>query len=95
LKDPEEGKDYFNIENNLRMKMLKKLYDGGVRKIFCGHYHRNAGGWYKDMELVVTSAVGCMLGDDPHGMRIVRVQETGIEHEYHALDQWPEKNDLN
>lgn len=95
LKDPEEGKDYFNIEYNLRMKMVKKLYNGGIRKIFCGHYHRNAGGWYKDMELVVTSAVGCMLGDDPHGMRIVWVQETGIEHKYHALDQWPEKNDLN
>ena len=27
--------------------MLEKLYAGGVRKIFCGHYHRNAGGWYK------------------------------------------------
>ena len=27
--------------------MLEKLYAGGVRKIFCGHYHRNAGGWFK------------------------------------------------
>ena len=27
--------------------MLEKLHAGGVRKVFCGHYHRNAGGWYK------------------------------------------------
>jgi hypothetical protein len=47
VKRPDEEKIYFNVEPELRMRMLNKFYDGGVRKIFCGHYHRNAGGWYK------------------------------------------------
>ena len=89
LKTPDEDKKYFNIEVQQREKMLKKFYAGGVRKIFCGHYHRNAGGWYKDLELVVTSAVGCRFGDDPHGMRLVRVKEDKIEHKYHSLDDFP------
>ena len=35
--------------------MLEKLYAGGVRKIFCGHYHRNAGGWFKVNDLIISS----------------------------------------
>ena len=33
---------------------------------------RNAGGFYRDLEVVVTSALGCQLGADTHGMRLVR-----------------------
>ena len=29
------------------------------------------------MELIVTSAIGC---HDPHGLRLVKVQETEVEH---------------
>ena len=47
VEKPDEEKIYFNVEPDLRKKMLDKFYDAGVRKIFCGHYHRNAGGWYK------------------------------------------------
>jgi len=94
LKDPDEGKDYFNIEINLRKKMLTKFVDNNVTKIFCGHYHRNAGGWYKNLEVVVTSAIGCRLGSDPHGMRIVKVYESNIDHEYHALENYPTKISL-
>jgi hypothetical protein len=36
----EEEKEYFNVEINLRLKKLKEFYEAGVRKIFCGHYHR-------------------------------------------------------
>jgi hypothetical protein len=75
--------------------MLAKLHEGGVRKIFCGHYHRNAGGWFNDLEVVVTSAIGCRLGEDPHGMRIVKVKKSGIDHQYYPLDNFPEKVDLN
>lgn len=87
--EPDEEKIYFNVEQELRKTMLEKLYAGGVRKIFCGHYHRNAGGWFKDMECVVTTAVGCQIGSDPHGMRIVKVAKDKVTHEYHALDKFP------
>ncbi len=94
INDPDEVKEYFNIENALRRKMLDKFYAAGVRKIFCGHYHRNAGGWFKDLELVVTSAVGCQLGNDPHGFRIVVVKEDNVKHKYHGLQDCPDKVDL-
>ena len=95
LKDPDEDKEYFNIEVGLRKKMLDKFYEAGVRKIFCGHYHRNTGGWYKDLEVIVTSAIGCQIGDDPHGMRLVKVHEDKVEHAYHGLDNFPVDIDLN
>ena len=61
VKRPDEEKFYFNIDLDLRLRMLQKFKSAGVSKIFCGHYHRNAGGWDQDMELVVTSAVGAQV----------------------------------
>lgn len=89
LKDPGEEKEYFNIQNELRIKMLEKFHKAGVRAIFCGHYHRNAGGMYKDVELVITSAVGAQLGEDNHGLRVVKVLDDAICHEYHELKGIP------
>lgn len=92
LKTPEEPKQYFNIEIDLRKKMLNKFKNSNVNKIFCGHYHRNAGGWDgPSLELVVTSAIGCQIGKDPHGMRIVKVHENSVTHEYHSLEDCPTK----
>jgi len=87
--NPNEDKIYFNVEKALRLKMLDKLYSAGVRKIFCGHYHRNAGGMFRELEVVVTSAIGCQIGPDTHGMRVVRVKRDNISHEYHPLNNFP------
>lgn len=91
---PTEEKFYFNVERELREKKLEQFHKAGVSKIFCGHYHRNAGGWYpsekeKELEVVVTSAIGCQIGPDQHGMRVVKVKEDDITHEYHALTSFP------
>ena len=95
LKTPDEPKQYFNIDVELRKKMLNKFKNSNVSKIFCGHYHRNAGGWDgPGLELVVTSAIGCQIGSDPHGMRIVKVYENRVEHKYHSLDDCPTNVDL-
>lgn len=89
IKQPEEQKEYFNVEINLRLRKLKEFFDAGVRKIFCGHYHRNAGGFYKELEVVVTTAIGCQLGSDTNGMRIVTVSENSIKHSFHPLSDFP------
>lgn len=89
LQDPDEGKDYFNIEKELRHEMLEKFHQAGVKTIFCGHYHRNAGGFYKDMEEVVTSAMGSPLGPEKSGLRVVTVTENDISHKYFAMDEIP------
>ncbi len=67
----------------------------GVRTIFCGHYHRNAGGFDEEMELVVTSAIGAQLGEDKSGFRIVKVTENQIQHDYYDLDNVPWKISFN
>lgn len=83
IKDADEDDViYLNIEKEQRFPVLDKLVRFGVHHIFCGHYHRNAGGTYKDMEQVVTSALGGPLGSDPSGFRIVRVEKDKITHEY-------------
>ncbi|ODM88174.1 Serine/threonine-protein phosphatase CPPED1, partial [Orchesella cincta] len=82
VEEPEEEDFYFNVPKPRRLELLERLYARGVRYIFCGHYHRNAGGHYKKLELVVTSAIGAPLGDNPSGYRVVNVGEDGISHEY-------------
>ena len=73
-------------------QMLQQFKDAGVTKVFCGHYHRNAGGWDEDLEVVVTSAIGAQIGNDGHGMRIVKVTEDKITHEYFKLEDIPLNN---
>lgn len=59
----------------------------GIRAVFSGHYHRNTGGTYKDLDMVVSSAIGCQLGKDTHGLRVVVVTAEKIVHRYYSLDE--------
>ncbi len=73
---------YFNIEPVQRKNLIERFKKAGVRKVFCGHYHQNAGGFDGELECVVTSAIGAQLGKDKHGYRIVHVGENEITHQY-------------
>lgn len=95
LNDPLEEKEYFNMEFSLRHALLERFYNAGVRHIFCGHYHRNAGGFYKDLELVVTSAIGAQLGDTRNGYRVVKVFPDHLEHKYYEIGNGPTDVDLS
>jgi len=59
---PDEPKGYFNLEPEIRRPVLNRLKRAGACKWFCGHFHRNAGGWDAGLEVVVTSAAGTVLG---------------------------------
>lgn len=88
--NPQEDDDYFNIETNVRAHMLTKIKNAGVKYVFAGHYHRNAGGFDGNLEMIVTSAVGQQINNDKDsGMRIVRVTQEQITHEYYELDNIP------
>lgn len=89
LENANEPDDYFNINKDIRNHWLEKFYLAGVTKIFCGHYHRNAGGHYKDMELVVTSAIGAQMGEDASGVRLVRITRNKITHDYYPMERIP------
>ncbi|XP_073447265.1 serine/threonine-protein phosphatase CPPED1 isoform X4 [Aquarana catesbeiana] len=85
--NPDEENTYFNLERSLRQELLEKFHKAGVKAVFSGHYHRNAGGTYKDLDMVVTSAIGCQLGEDEHGVRVVVVTKNQIVHRYYSLDK--------
>lgn len=81
----DEPKQYFNLPEETRYDLLRRFKEAGVKYVFCGHFHRNAGGMYGDVEVIVTSAVGVQLGDDVNGFRVVKVTEERIEHKYVGL----------
>lgn len=45
IKDPNEHDGYFNMPQSVRGRLLHLASEAGVKAIFAGHYHRNAGGW--------------------------------------------------
>jgi predicted MPP superfamily phosphohydrolase len=78
----EQDVSYLNIEKENRFEIMDLIDQQGVQYVFCGHYHRNGGGRYKNFDQVVTSALGGPFGDDPSGFRICHVTEHGIFHQY-------------
>ena len=62
----EEAKGYYNLEPGVRKDLLDTLKAARCSKLFCGHYHSNAGGWYAEdeearLEVVITGAAGAAI----------------------------------
>lgn len=57
--------------------------------VFCGHYHRNSTGFYKNLEVVTTCAIGAPMGEDPSGLRIVKMYEKNVVDTYYSLNDIP------
>ncbi|XP_060028932.1 serine/threonine-protein phosphatase CPPED1 isoform X2 [Erinaceus europaeus] len=87
LQSIDEDDDYFNLARDVRRDLADRFTRAGIKAVFSGHYHRNAGGSYGDLEMVVSSAIGCQLGQDTHGLRVVVVTADAIVHRYYSLDE--------
>uniref|UniRef100_A0A8D0GQS5 Serine/threonine-protein phosphatase CPPED1 n=1 Tax=Sphenodon punctatus TaxID=8508 RepID=A0A8D0GQS5_SPHPU len=87
LQNPDEDHDYFNFEKSVRYEVMEMFCKAGIKAVFSGHYHRNARGFYKGLEMVVSSAIGCQLGEDTHGLRVVVVTAEKIVHKYLSLNE--------
>uniref|UniRef100_A0A6I8NC11 Calcineurin like phosphoesterase domain containing 1 n=1 Tax=Ornithorhynchus anatinus TaxID=9258 RepID=A0A6I8NC11_ORNAN len=87
----DEDDSYFNITKPLRQEMMDKFVKAGIKAVFSGHYHRNAGARCKDLDMVVSSAIGCQLGKDAHGLRVVVVTAEKIVHRYYSLNELSDK----
>jgi 3',5'-cyclic AMP phosphodiesterase CpdA len=83
---PDEPDSYWNIPLERRRRILDLLHAHRARAFFCGHWHRNGGGWDRGLEVVVTGPVGYPLGEDPSGFRVVDVDAERIRHRYVWLD---------
>ena len=86
----DEPESYSNIGLEYREKYLSLFETNGVDAIFTGHHHRNKRLGFGNIQLVTTSAVGKPLGDDPSGIRIVKIYNDTIQHVYYGLDELPD-----
>jgi hypothetical protein len=127
----DEPAEYFNLDPAVRDEVMGLFARHRVRAVFCGHYHRNAGGWWHPpeeegagaavggegagtgagagaapVEVVVTGAAGgnistkpgadplgiagmdgCAVGEAVSGMRVVRVGEEELTHEWRTYEE--------
>merc|ERR1711865_1117970 len=76
IEDANEEDGYFNLEKNIRLKLLNDISNAKGTHWFCGHYHRNAGGIYTNpengaqLECVTSSAVGTTLITNKTGNKL-------------------------
>jgi len=89
LKEADEPDDYFNIPQAIRRSYLELLKRHGLHWVFCGHLHRNRLAQSNGLAVVTTGPLGLPLGDDPSGLRIVRIDGQSLEHKYYGLDHLP------
>ena len=91
----EEGNNWIVLPPERRQPLIELFLQYGVSHVFTGHWHRNHHAYYRDLEIVVTSAVGYPLGPDPSGLRIVQVTDNDIRHKFYALDDLQNKIELD
>lgn len=89
LKDAGEANQYFNLPQSSRQVFLPLFRQYGVKKVFCGHLHRNLLVNDGDLEIVASAPTGKPLGKDGSGLRIVTVQDSHIEHQYCDFGKLP------
>ncbi|XP_014255705.1 serine/threonine-protein phosphatase CPPED1-like [Cimex lectularius] len=89
IDDPECEDTYFCLKRSVRKSLMDKWLKAGVRYVFCGHCHHNAGGMYKSLECIITTAIGGQIGGDSAGFRIVKVYDNSIKHDYYAFENVP------
>jgi 3',5'-cyclic AMP phosphodiesterase CpdA len=86
VKSGNEPDNPWSIKKKYRKPLLEIAADLGIEANFAGHWHRNNYASENGIEVVTSGPVGYPLGDDPSGFRVVGVNDSGIEHEYHSLE---------
>ncbi len=94
LKSADENDNYFNIPKAARREYLDLLEQLGVKYVFAGHYHRNAGGADGPLTEIVTGAVGMPLGSSVSGFRIVTVQGDTLKAPWFCFGGIPNQLDF-
>ena len=91
---PDEEDSWAVVPREKRKVLLDLFEAHGVSAVFSGHWHCCHFVRYNGIDMVTTGPVGYPLGDDPSGLRIVKVYRDRIEHVYYGLDAIPETIEL-
>lgn len=90
--EPDDGNMIIPRERrSVILDLLRKHKASGV---FSGHWHRNVYSADGDMLMVISGPVGFPVADDPSGLRIVKLYDDHIEHEYFGMDYVPSSVEL-
>ena len=87
---PEEEDSWAALPGDKRKILLDLFESHGVSAVFAGHLHRCHYVNHKGIQMITTGPVGYPLGDDPSGLRIVKVFQDRIEHQYYGFEELPE-----
>jgi 3',5'-cyclic AMP phosphodiesterase CpdA len=82
---PNQPSAYWTVPLERRTPVVKLLREAGVQTVFAGHWHRNHLASDDGLDVVVTSALGYPLGDDPSGYRVVTLEDGQLSHRFVAL----------
>lgn len=85
--DVEEQNTNFNWPKSKREMWLDKMLKADVKKVYCSHYHRRAGGIYKGLEVVVSGALGThiLTKDTPKELRKSKLDEINFKLSYQGF----------
>ncbi len=90
--EPDDGINI--IPRERRTVILNLLRKHEVSGAFAGHWHQNNYAADGDMLMIISGPVGFPIADDPSGLRIVKVYDDRIEHDYFGMDAVPDSVDL-
>jgi 3',5'-cyclic AMP phosphodiesterase CpdA len=90
--EPDDG--FAIVPRERREVILDLLRKHEASAVFAGHWHRNAYAADGKMLMVISGAVGFPIADDPSGLRIVKVYDDRVEHDYFGMDVLPAFVDL-
>ena len=91
---PDEEDSWAVVAKDKRRALLELFEVHGVSAVFSGHWHKCHYVDHNGIQMVTTGPVGYPLGDDPSGLRIVKVSQDRIEHQYYGLDRIPALEEL-
>ena len=81
------GKDisYWTFNKKINKKFFNLFENHSLEYIFTGHLHINLETQYKNTKIIVTSALGLPLGNDPSGYRIIEYKNEKLSYDFFKI----------
>ena len=81
------GKDisYWAFENKINDEFFNLFENHSLEYIFTGHLHINLETQFKNTKIIVTSALGVPLGNDPSGYRIIDFKNEKLTYDFYKI----------
>ena len=84
-KTKQESDGYWEFPIETRESLFKIINGKNVMAFFTGHLHENKITRFKNIDIIVTSAIGLPLGNDPSGYRVVEILNQKFEHKFYSI----------